>query len=245
MDTKEAILYCISNKIRGSYVECGVLKGIQPILACNTILQSIESNISKRCENNLTGREVGTEISDINNFIIKDIYMYDTYQGMTKPGKYDYTTETGLYQMNKIQVFDHWSNEKIDKNINNWCYCSLEEVKKKVYKTKYPKNKLHFIKGDVMETLTKSIPNEISILRLDTDWYASSKFELEQLYKNVVDGGVIILDDYFHWDGQRRATDEFLNEKKIKIKIYKNKNGKTGFFFKGHYKPNVIDFLDL
>ena len=46
------------------------------------------------------------------------------------------------------------------------------------------KNKLHFIKRDVMESLTKSTPNEISILRLDTDWYASSKFELEQLYKN-------------------------------------------------------------
>jgi hypothetical protein len=62
-----------------------------------------------------------------------------------------------------------------------------------------------------MDTLqdSKNIPDQIAILRLDTDWYESSKFELEQLYNNVVKGGIIIFDDYYHWDGQRRATDEF------------------------------------
>ena len=91
-----------------------------------------------------------------------------------------------------------------------------------------------FIKGDVMETLKDetTLPKEkIAILRLDTDWYESSKYELEQLYHRVVDGGVIILDDYFQWDGQRRATDEFLKEKNIK-KIIKRNNRQTGWFIK-------------
>lgn len=84
-----------------------------------------------------------------------------------------------------------------------------------------------------METLKekKYIPDKISVLRLDTDWYESSKFELEKLYPNVVDGGVIILDDYFHWDGQRRATDEYFQENNIKKTIFRN-NKKTGFFIK-------------
>ena len=78
--------------------------------------------------------------------------------------------------------------------------------------TGYPQNKLHYIVGDVMETLQdkSKLPEKIAILRLDTDWYESSKYELEQMYDNVVIGGVIIFDDYYHWDGQRRSTDDFL-----------------------------------
>jgi hypothetical protein len=77
--------------------------------------------------------------------------------------------------------------------------------------TRYPEHKLHYVVGDVCETLKHdvNIPEKIAILRLDTDWYESSKIEMEKLYPKVVQGGVIIYDDYFHWDGQRRATDDY------------------------------------
>jgi hypothetical protein len=207
MDTKEALLYCYWNKIKGSYVECGVMAGMHPIIACNTILK--------------------------NNLDITDIYMFDTYEGLTRPGKYDYSTDNPVYHMNNQQVIDFWKQSQTGDNSSTWCCCNLEEVKKNVYKTNYPKDKLHFIKGDVMETLKEeqNIPDKISVLRLDTDWYESSKFELEKLYHNVVDGGIVILDDYFHWDGQRRATDEFFQENNIKKEIYKN-NRQTGYFIK-------------
>lgn len=63
-------------------------------------------------------------------------------------------------------------------------YCEKNNIKT----TNYPEEYLHFIEGDVMETLNNpiNIPNEIAILRLDTDWYDSSKFELQKLFKNVV-----------------------------------------------------------
>jgi hypothetical protein len=207
MDTKEAILYCEKNKILGSYVECGVKAGKHPLLACNTILQN---NLNKR-----------------------DIYMFDTYEGLTKPGKYDYTRKNAKYNMSNESVIKNWEVKKVSEKTNKWCYCSLEDVKNNLYQRNYPKDKLHFIKGDVMETLLeeKNIPDKISVLRLDTDWYESSKFELEKLYHRVADGGVVILDDYFHWDGQRRATDEFLQENNLKKKIIKN-NKKTGYFIK-------------
>lgn len=207
MDTKEALLYCNQNKIIGSYVECGVMSGHHPIIACNTILE--------------------------NNLDITDIYMFDTYEGLTKPGKYDYTTDNPIFHMNNQEVIEYWKHTQTGNNSSTWCYCSLEEVKNNVYRTNYPKNKLHFIKGDVMETLKekKYIPDKISVLRLDTDWYESSKFELEKLYPNVVDGGVVILDDYFHWDGQRRATDEYFQENNIKKTVFRN-NKKTGFLIK-------------
>ena len=84
-----------------------------------------------------------------------------------------------------------------------------------------------------METLLEesNLPEKISVLRLDTDWYESSKFELERLYDRVSFGGVIILDDYFHWDGQRRAVDEYLEKHHIQRKVIKI-DSKTGYFIK-------------
>jgi hypothetical protein len=188
-----------------------VYTGKHPIIACNTILK--------------------------NKLDIIDIYMFDTYEGLTKPGVYDYTTKNStlpkMYCLNNEEVIATWEATKVSSVTHDWCYCSLEDVKKNVYETNYPKNKLHFIKGDVLKTLLeeKNIPDKISVLRLDTDWYESSKFELEKLYDKVEEGGIIILDDYFHWDGQRRATDEFFQERNIKKEITKI-DEKTGYFIK-------------
>ena len=64
---------------------------------------------------------------------------------------------------------------------------------------------MEFIKGDVLETLKdeKNLPKSISILRLDTDWYESTKIELEVLYPRVINNGFLIVDDYGHWEGQK------------------------------------------
>jgi hypothetical protein len=119
MDTREAILYCEKNKISGSYVECGVMEGKHPILACNTILQ-----------NNLNRRH---------------IYMFDTYEGLTKPSKYDYSTNDPIFHMDNKSVIENWEAQKTGENTSKWCYCSLEDVKKNVYQTNYPLDKLHVI----------------------------------------------------------------------------------------------------
>ena len=65
------------------------------------------------------------------------------------------------------------------------------------------------------ETLKKHKPEKISILRLDTDWYSSTKKELEILYPKLAKNGVIIIDDYGHWQGCRKACDEYFKNKKI------------------------------
>jgi len=85
-----------------------------------------------------------------------------------------------------------------------------------------------------METLkdTTKIPKKIAIVRLDTDWYESSKFELEKMYDNVVIGGVIIFDDYYHWDGQRRATDDFFKSRNINYNFVNIGNFKTAAIIK-------------
>jgi len=99
----------------------------------------------------------------------------------------------------------------------------LNIVQNKLNSTGYDSNYLHYICGDILETLKdeKNVPDKISILRLDTDWYESTKIELEVLFDNVTQGGVIIFDDYFLWDGQRKAVDEYFEKNNLQYTINK------------------------
>lgn len=101
--------------------------------------------------------------------------------------------------------------------------------------TNYPQDKLHYIIGDVRKTLLndKNKPEKIAILRLDTDWYDSTKVELQELYDKVVKGGIIIFDDYYHWDGQRKAVDEYFSKIGVDYKEIKPlNNGQCGSIIK-------------
>lgn len=67
------------------------------------------------------------------------------------------------------------------------------------------------IRGWFNETVPGFAPPEpIRVLRLDGDWYASTRVCLEALYPYVAPGGLILIDDYFAWDGCARAVHEFL-----------------------------------
>ena len=71
--------------------------------------------------------------------------------------------------------------------------------------TGYPADRLHFIKGTVETTIPVQSPTgPIALLRLDTDWYESTRHELVHLFPRLVNGGILILDDYGYWAGHRR-----------------------------------------
>ena len=72
--------------------------------------------------------------------------------------------------------------------------------------------RVEFVQGRVENTLPAAAPPEIALLRLDTDWYESTRHELEHLYPRLVDGGVLIVDDYGYWQGARQAVDEYFGE---------------------------------
>ena len=143
-----------------------------------------------------------------NNLISKKIYAYDTFEGMTTPSSYDYNLSTKESAENILK------GDK-DRKTNNWGICSLEDVKSNILKTVGNLDSIEFVKGPVEETLNNKIPNKISLLRLDTDWYSSTKKELEVLYDNVTPGGIIIIDDYGHWSGTKKAVDEFFLNKYV------------------------------
>jgi O-methyltransferase len=138
----------------------------------------------------------------------RELYLYDTFAGMPPPTEAD-TTRSG------VRAADLLAENDEDSHI--WAVASLSDVRAAVLSTQYPERRIHFVEGLVEDTLPATAPGEIAILRLDTDWYRSTKHELEQLYPRLAPGGVLILDDYGHWQGARRAVDEYFEEEHITL----------------------------
>ena len=127
MDGADAINYILQNNIDGCIIECGVDSAYFEMIWINELMK---------------------------NNAVRDIYLYDTFGGLVEPSEYDYTCKDAkIYQMNKEEVYNTWKSKIITEKINGWCYTPLEVVKNKLKKTGYPENKLHYVVGDVMETL--------------------------------------------------------------------------------------------
>jgi hypothetical protein len=141
----------------------------------------------------------------------KELYLFDTFEGMPKPTEFD------VSYGDKHTALKEFEDLKIDNNSSDWSRIELDEVKNNVFSTGYNKEKFHFIKGKVEDTIPKFSPETISILRLDTDWYESTRHELIHLFPRLVKGGVIIIDDYGFWEGAKRAVDEYFEENNISI----------------------------
>ncbi|MGL4879530.1 MAG: TylF/MycF/NovP-related O-methyltransferase [Waterburya sp.] len=140
----------------------------------------------------------------------KDFYLYDTFSGMTAPGDVDVS-----YQGNK--AYEEFSKFQVSEDTSDWCFSSLEEVKQNVFSTGYQQDKIHFIKGKVENTIPENLPDKIALLRLDTDWYESTKHELTHLFPLIQPNGVLIIDDYGYWQGARKAVDEYIADNNICI----------------------------
>jgi O-methyltransferase len=136
----------------------------------------------------------------------RELYLFDTFQGMTAPTSkdVDYSGKTAAQLLAEEPGFD----------------CSdapIETAKAVLRDTGYPEARIHFVRGIVEDTIPAAAPESISLLRLDTDWYESTKHELVNLFPRISHGGVLIIDDYGHWEGARRACDEYFLENRIPI----------------------------
>lgn len=170
--------YIINNNIDGDFVECGVWRG-----GCSLAIAMVLEDLKAE----------------------RKIYLFDTFEGMTEPTKYD----NSIYGKN---AEERYKNSK-KAEYSTWCYASIKDVKSEFKKVGLEKKAI-FVKGDVIETLNKelNLPDKISLLRLDTDWYESTKHELNVLYPKLVKDGVLLIDDYGSWEGARKAVDEYFLE---------------------------------
>ncbi|WP_197454783.1 TylF/MycF/NovP-related O-methyltransferase [Stieleria varia] len=142
----------------------------------------------------------------------RELYLFDTYEGMPAPTDED------------VSLVGQSASERLQQELavdpsTLWCESPLDEVRHHMAKTGYPTDRTHFVKGMVEDTIPENAPQEIALLRLDTDWYESTLHEMNHLFPRLVDGGVLIIDDYGHWQGARQAVDEYLAEHNIAIML--------------------------
>ena len=182
----KSIEFIIKNNVRGDFVECGVWRGGNLI-----IFQKFIENYNLQ----------------------KKIFAYDTFEGMSEPEELDKTFDG----QSSIELLKKLNKKKVNRKDNILiAECSEEQV---IHNFKQNVNKydLKCIKGKVEETLlnANNLPSKISLLRLDTDWHASTKIELEILYPLLEKNGILIIDDYGYWQGARKAVDEYFIDKNV------------------------------
>ena len=139
----------------------------------------------------------------------RNLYLFDTFEGMSAPSGAD-RHFSGRAAADLLQTSDK-------KTSHVWAYGSLDDVKRAMRDTGYDKRRVTFIKGKVEDTVPEYAPKEIALLRLDTDWYESTFHELTHLYPRLSAAGVLFLDDYGHWEGAKRAVDEYIRQQNLKL----------------------------
>ncbi|MBV8195918.1 MAG: class I SAM-dependent methyltransferase [Candidatus Dormibacteraeota bacterium] len=143
----------------------------------------------------------------------RDLWLYDTFQGMPEPASVD------------RRIYDRASAAEVlqnsDRDSNYWAVSTLDEVKATMRQCAYPEERLHFVAGMVEETIPTNDPTRIALLRLDTDWYESTRHELRHLVPRMSPGGVMIIDDYGDWAGARLAVDEYLREQDLHVFLHR------------------------
>lgn len=187
---REAVYKINANGIVGDIVECGVWMGGMSMLM---VFENMKSDATRH------------------------FWLFDTFDGMPEPDRdMDGAQAKQIYDdvTNNVRTIEvkrrKWKGAVIDKK---WDYGPLDVVMNNLQYTGYPRENFHFVKGKVEDTLPKTLlPEKIAILRLDTDWYLSTKVELEYMYSRLQSGGVLIVDDYCSWQGARTAIDEFFKD---------------------------------
>jgi hypothetical protein len=140
----------------------------------------------------------------------RTLHLYDTYAGMNAPTEIDVSVQGKPAEI-------EFNRTKTSDDTSTWCYSSLDTVTRNVLSTGYPADKVKFIEGKVEDTIPGHLPDRIALLRLDTDWYESTKHEMMHLFPRLAPHGVIIIDDYGFWAGARKAVDEYLAESGARI----------------------------
>lgn len=174
--------YVLRSQIPGDVVECGVWRGGSSMAIALRLIQHGDTS--------------------------RKLWMYDTFSGMTDATAAD-VSYAGLTGTALLASAKRYEGPDRGRALG---YASLHEVQANMRETGYPMNQIEYVKGPVEETLPANMPDQISLLRIDTDWYSSTKHELMHLYPRLSVGGILIIDDYGHWHGARKAVDEYFSD---------------------------------
>ena len=156
-----------------------------------------------------------------NNCVERQIWLFDSFEGLPDPTEDDFCLTGARTTGDHLRPLSKGS-----------CMGTLHEVQDLFFnKYRFPRDKVFFVKGWFQDTLLvkRNDVGRIAILRIDADWYTSTKCCLEYLYDYVVDGGAVIIDDYQSCFGCKKAVDEFLANRDLNVNMLLD--GRGGCYF--------------
>lgn len=186
--------YTMTDKLR----VLALIHAVKHVLACNIQGEIVECGVWKGGSMMTIARTLlQAGVSD------RNLWLFDTFEGMPAPTARDRDNKNTDVQAKFASV------KFQDRDGSDWCYSPLDEVKANVQSTGYPSERVRYVKGKVEDTLPGNEVGSIALLRLDTDFYESTKSEMHHLYPKLAKGGILILDDYYTWQGSREAVEEY------------------------------------
>jgi hypothetical protein len=135
----------------------------------------------------------------------RDLYLFDTFEGMPAPTVHD-------VDLDGVSAYDRWNSQRRNRFVPAEASAGLDEVREAMDRVGYPVERIHYVQGLVEDTVPDRAPAQIAVLRLDTDYYESTRHELFELYPRLTHGGILIVDDYGHFQGAKLAVNEFLSQ---------------------------------
>jgi len=180
----QATKFVVQAKIPGALAECGVWRGGSMMLVARTLVDLAATD--------------------------RTLYLYDTFEGMSRPSEHDVTLRGGHAALPEWERHRRGVMDRLRKLFyRHWYEGGLDAVRRNLASTGYPADRIVYVPGKVEDTLPGTGPEQLALLRLDTDWYESTKHELECLYPRLAARGILIIDDYGYWAGAKQAVDEY------------------------------------
>jgi len=125
----------------------------------------------------------------------RHVWLYDSFEGLPEPNNVDGTDARD------------WVGK---------CLGSEDRVREALTLARFPEEDYTIRKGWFQDTFHQALPGVISLLHIDADWYESVMFSLDTFYDRVSDGGIVVLNDFGHWEGCREAFYDFAQKRNLR-----------------------------
>jgi hypothetical protein len=166
--------------------------------------------------------------------IVKPVHMLDSFAGLPEVENID------------GPLASQWQSGADKDTFFDNCKADITDLKKTLEKNNISENDYSIVKGWFDDTIPKFAENlsieGIAVLRLDSDWYASTKLCLDYLCKLTTEEGLVILDDYYAWDGCAKAMHEYLAKNSLPYRIKSLPFNFGAYFIKREYRNNLSQF---
>jgi len=150
----------------------------------------------------------------------RNYHFFDSFEGLPPAGEHDGEKAKEFQRdMSSPTYYDN-------------CSASLEDFRQTISMTGCPEKNISIHKGFFDGTLPGFSCPPIAILRLDVDWYDSTMICLEKFWDHILPGGLILIDDYYAWEGCSKAVHVFLAKRDATEKVRQGLIGRVPFILK-------------